>query len=239
MCGRYGRRGDKQKIAEAFHARIDQENEYGVAPSYNIGPQTFQPVIRLNHDQMDRELTMMRWGLLPFWSKDAKVPFNTINAKAESVATSPAYREPFKRRRCLIPAEWFYEWAKVDEKSKQPFAIGLKSGQMFALAGLWDKWTDKANGNSLATFTVVTTDPNELMQKIHTRMPVILKPSDYDRWLEPGDPNRLPVDLLRPYPTEEMIAWRVGKAVGNVRNDDHSLIKPLDASPGTADATLF
>jgi putative SOS response-associated peptidase YedK len=110
---------------------------------------------------------------------------------------------------------------------------------MFAFAGLWDRWTDKASGNALQTFTVITTDPNELMQKIHTRMPVILKPSDYDRWLEPGDPNRLPVDLLRPYPAEEMVAWRVGKSVGNVRNNDPSLITPIDATPGVGESTLF
>ncbi len=237
MCGRYGRRADKQAIAEAFHARIDQENEYGVLPSYNIGPQTFQPTIRLNPEQMDRELTMMRWGLLPFWSKDSNVPFSTINAKAESVATSPAYREPFKRRRCLIPAEWVYEWRKLDEKTKQPYAIQLKSGVMFAFAGLWDRWTDKASGNALQTFTIITTDPNELMQKIHTRMPVILRPADYDRWLDPGDPTRLPVDLLRPYPAEEMVAWKVARSVGNVKNDNPSLIQPVDASPSVEEVT--
>jgi putative SOS response-associated peptidase YedK len=229
MCGRYGRRADKQRIAEWFHAHntsVFDESTYG--PSYNVAPQSFQPIVRLSLETGDRELTVMRWGLVPFWSKDGETAYSTINAKAETIATSPAYREAWKRRRCLVPAEWFYEWQKTGEKTKQPFAIGMKDRGMFAFAGLWETWTDKATGRVLETYTIITTDPNELMEKIHTRMPVILRQRDYERWMAPADPAHLPVDLLRPYPAEEMVAWKVDSAVGNVRNNRPELVEPVE-----------
>ena len=178
----------------------------------------------------------MRWGLVPYWSKDGKALFSTINAKSETVATSPAFREAWKSRRCLLPADWFYEWQKLDEKTKQPFAIALKNDEMFAFAGLWETWKNKTTGQKLRTYTVLTTDPNELMEPIHNRMPVILTTKDYGRWMAATDPAYLPVDLLRPYPTEEMKALKVGKAVGNTRNNDATLVEPLkgyEASPTT------
>ncbi len=196
-------------------------------PSYNIAPQSFQPVVRLDPETGERELTVMRWGLVPFWAKDAKMAFNTINAKAETVATSPAYREPWKRRRCLVPADWFYEWRKVDAKAKQPYAIALKDDGLFAFAGLWDTWKNKASGEELQTYTILTTDPNELLKPIHNRMPVIVARRDYERWIAPAEPSKLPVDLLRPYPAEEMTAWKVSRAVGNVQNDNPGLIVPV------------
>jgi putative SOS response-associated peptidase YedK len=169
----------------------------------------------------------MRWGLVPFWAKDGKMAFNTINAKAETITTSPTYREALKRRRCLVPADWFYEWQKVDAKTKQPYAIAMENAELFAFAGLWDKWKDKATGQTLDTYTVITTDPNELMEPIHNRMPVIVPPKDYSRWMAPADPAHLPVDLLRPYPADEMKAWKVSRAVGNVRNNSPGLIMPV------------
>jgi putative SOS response-associated peptidase YedK len=226
MCGRYGRRADKQRIAEWFHTHnTDVFDDSYLSPSYNVAPQTFQPIVRLDPESGERELTVMRWGLVPFWSKDGKSTFNTINAKAETVATSPVYREPWKRRRCLVPADWFYEWKKIDEKTKQPFAIAMKDDSLLAFAGLWDAWKDKASGEELQTYTILTTDPNELLKPIHNRMPVILKPQDYERWLTPGDPARPPVDLLRPFDADEMKAWKVGKNVGNTRNNFPSLIE--------------
>ena len=231
MCGRYGRRGDKQRIAEWMQTHdtnvFEEVDETPIAPSYNVAPQSFQPVVRLNPDSGKRELIVMRWGLVPFWSKDGKAPFSTINAKSESVETSPAFREAWRRRRCLVPADWFYEWQRLDEKNKQPFAISQKDDAMFAFAGLWDSWKDKSTGQKLRTFTILTTDPNGLMEPIHNRMPVILHPRDYDRWLASTAPALLPIDLLRPYPAEEMKAWKVSKAVGNTRNDNPSLIERL------------
>lgn len=237
MCGRYGRRADKQRIAEWMqtHNTSVFDDSY-LAPTYNAAPQSFQPVVRLDGDTGERELAIMRWGLIPFWAKDAKIAYSTINARAETIATSATYREAFKKRRCLVPADWFYEWKKIDAKTKQPYAIALKDDSIFAFAGLWETWKDKATDQSLQTYTIITTDPNELMETIHTRMPVILEPRDYARWLEPGDPSRPPIDLLRPYPAEKMRAWPVSQRVGNVRNNGPDLIDPIE--PGSP-STLF
>jgi putative SOS response-associated peptidase YedK len=229
MCGRYGRRADKQRIAEWFQTHnTDVFNDpEPLPPSYNIAPQTFQPVVRFDPVSGERELTFMRWGLVPFWSRDETAAFNTINAKAETVSTSPAYREPWKRRRCLVPADFFYEWKKIDEKTKQPYAIAMKDSGLFAFAGLWDTWKNKASGDELQTYTILTIDPNELLKPIHNRMPVIVARKDYERWVAPAEPSHLPVDLLRPYPAEEMTAWKVSRDVGNVRNNNPGLIAPI------------
>jgi len=225
MCGRYYRRADKQGIAEAF--RIGVPPSFEILPDYNVAPQTFQPVVRLERESGQRELAQLRWGLIPFWAKDAKIGSSGINAKAETIATNALFREAMRRRRCLIPADGFFEWQKLNAKARQPWAIGLRDGALFALAELWERWKDPATGEPLETYTVITTDANELIGTIHDRMPVILAPKDYDRWLAPGDPARLPVDLLRPFPAEEMTAWRVAAAVGNVRNNEPSLCAPV------------
>jgi putative SOS response-associated peptidase YedK len=229
MCGRYGRRADKQRIAEWMQTHnTDVFDDSYLAPSYNVAPQSLQPVVRLDSETGERELTVMRWGLIPFFAKDAKIAYSTINARAETVATSPVFREPMKRRRCLVPATGFYEWQTLDKKSKQPWAIELVDGNLFAFAGLWDRWKDKATGQPLETYTIITTDPNELLETIHDRMPVILSPQDYSRWLDPGEPSRLPIDLLRPFPAEELRAWKVSAAVGNVKNNFPELRLPAD-----------
>jgi putative SOS response-associated peptidase YedK len=199
-----------------------------LAPSYNVAPQSLQPVVKLDSETGERQLTIMRWGLIPFFAKDAKIEYSTINARAETVATSPVFREPMKRRRCLVPATGFYEWQPLDKKSKQPWAIELVDGNLFAFAGLWDRWKDKATGQSIETYTIITTDPNDLMEPIHNRMPVILSPQAYSRWLDPGEPSRLPLDLLRPYPAREMRVWKVSSAVGNVGNNGPELRLPTD-----------
>ena len=231
MCGRYGRRADKQRIAEwmqTHHADVFDDSY--LAPCYNVTPQSLQPVVRLDNETGERKLTIMRWGLIPFWAKDAKIAYSTINAKAETVTTSPAFKEAMKRRRCLVPADLIYEWQKIDAKTKQPYAIGMRDGSLFAFAGLWEAWKDKVTRQVLETYTIITADPNELMEPIHDRMPVIVAAKDYGRWLEPGDPTRLPVDLLRPYPAEEMTAWKVSSAVGNVRNNSPDLCQPLESA---------
>ncbi|HEY3705172.1 MAG TPA: SOS response-associated peptidase [Terracidiphilus sp.] len=235
MCGRYYRRSDKQQIAEAF--RLGLPTTFEILPSYNVAPQTFQPIVRLNEETGERELASLRWGLVPFWSNNARIAYSTINAKAETLATSPTFREALKRRRCLIPLDGFYEWQTINARSKQTYAVNLKNSNLFAVAGLWDRWKDKATGQALETFTLITTDPNELMEPFHNRMPVIVPAADYERWLAPADPERLPVDVLRPYPEEEMAAWKVGASVGNVRNDSPDLIAP--AEDGPVQATLF
>jgi putative SOS response-associated peptidase YedK len=149
------------------------------------------------------------------------------STKAETVATAPAFREAFKTRRCLVPADAFYEWQKIDAKTNQPFAIGMKDSSPYAFAGLWERWRDPATKEPLETFTVITTDANELPEPMHDRMPVILEPKDYDRWLQHGDPARPPIDLLRAFPAGQMTAWKVDSRVGNVRNDDEGCIASL------------
>ena len=224
MCGRYARRSDKQKIAELFAIHGPVIPDFG--PSWNVAPQTFQPVVRLNRDTGQREIVLMRWGLIPYWAKNPSIGLLTINAKAETITTTPAFREAIKYRRCLVPADAFYEWQKFGAKNKVPFAIALKDDQPYAFAGLWERWTDSKAGVELLTFTVITTDPNEVVEPLHDRMPVIIAEKDYNRWLQPGDPKRPPIDLLRPYDAGKMAAWRVGKAVGNVKNDSPGLLLP-------------
>ncbi len=200
------------------------------ASSYNIAPQSVQPVVRLNPGSGRREFAMQRWGLVPDWAKDAKLGYSTFNARAEEAARKPAFREALKKRRCLVPADAFYEWQKIDAKTKQPFAIALKSGEPFAFAGLWESW-QPAQGPPLETFTILTTSPNEIMKPIHNRLPAILEPDDYARWLAPGDPEKPPMELLRPFPAEKMRAWTVSSRVGNVRNNDPGLIYRIQPSP--------
>jgi len=233
MCGRYYSKSDKQKIAEAF--RVKAPDSLVIFPSYNVAPQTFQPVIRID-DEGNREIVKMRWGLVPFWAKDEKMAYSTINAKAETVATTAAYREPFKRRRCLVPASGFYEWMKLDAKNKQPYAITVTGQDVIAFAGVWDTWKDKTTGEMLETFSIITTDPNGLMKPeqgpaIHDRMPVIIEPKNYDRWLDEADPAHLPLDLLRPFLSDLMKAWKVGKDVGNVRNNTPELCEEIWNEP--------
>lgn len=223
MCGRFARRSTREVLADWFG--VDLEDLPPFPASYNVAPQSVQPVVRQNPETGAKEFALLRWGLVPSWAKDAKIGYSTINARAEEAANKPAFRDALRKRRCLVPADAFYEWAKRDAKTKQPFAFGLKSGAPFALAGLWERWRPK-EGEPLETFTILTTDANELVEPAHNRMPVILEPKDYSRWLEPAAPERLPVDLLRPLPAEQMVSWPVSDRVGNVRNDDPDLLEP-------------
>ena len=223
MCGRFARKSTQEVLADWFG--VELEDMPWFAPTYNAAPQSVQPVVRLNRDSAQREFALLRWGLVPFWAKDAKLGYSTFNARAEEIAAKPAFREALKKRRCLVPADAFYEWQRLDPKNKQPYAIALRDGGPYAFAGLWERWQPK-EGEALETFTILTTDPNELMEPIHNRMPVILEPRDYARWLDAGDPARPPIDLLRPYPAEKMRAWPVSGRVGNVRNNDAELLAP-------------
>ena len=180
----------------------------------------------------------MRWGLIPYWAKDASIGLRTINAKAETITTAPAFREAIKYRRYLVPADCFYEWQRLNAKTKQPFAIAMKDGKPYALAGLWERWKDRKAGTELLTFTVITTDPNEVVEQLHDRMPCIIPEKDYDRWLKPGDPGRPPIDLLRPFDADKMTAWKVDKAVGNVKNDSPELIEPASTTPNHVDESI-
>lgn len=249
MCGRYLRRSDKQRIAEAFHVAKGLADLVLPPWDYNVAPTTFQPVIREQRETGERELALMRWGLVPHFAKDLKnFAYSTINARAEALSTSAMFREPFEQRRCLVPADGFYEWKKLavetlfgpdptakpkkkDGAAKQPYAFTLASGEPFAFAGLWDLWKDPTGGY-LESYTIITTTPNELTSAVHDRMPVILRPQDYGLWLShpPVEKTAPPVPhlelqaLLRPYPAERMQAQEAHMDVGNVRNNHTGLL---------------
>jgi putative SOS response-associated peptidase YedK len=226
VCGRYYRRSDKQRLAEAF--KLGKLPEGFVLPDwdYNVAPTTFQPVIRHNKQTADRELVLMRWGMVPHFTKSLAnfKGLATINAKAESLMKSAIWRIPFQRRRCLIPADGFYEWKKLDPKTKQPYAFSMSNGAPFAFAGLWDAWKDSVNDQWLQRFTIITTTPNQLTATVHNRMPVILHPDDYEEWLMRVDGEEPPTALLRPFPADEMKAREAHKDVGNVRNNSPALL---------------
>jgi putative SOS response-associated peptidase YedK len=238
MCGRFARRSTQEILADWFGVPLEEMPWF--EPTFNAAPQSTQPVVRLNRDTGGREFALLKWGLVPFWAKDAKVGYTTFNARAEEAPAKPAYRDAFKKRRCLVPADAFYEWRRIDAKSKQPYAFATKAGEPCAFAGLWESWKPK-DGSPLETFTILTTDPNALVEPMHNRMPAILEPHDYERWLDAGDPSRPPVDLLRPYPAEKMRAWRVSDRVGNVRNNDATLLDAIEerARAETPDRLTF
>ena len=237
MCGRYFRQSDKQRIAEAFHLKegaLGEAAPLELAPSFNIAPTSMQPVIVADRESGARTLRVMRWGLVPYWAKDPKaLGLSTINAKAETVMEKAMWREPFLKRRCLVPADGFYEWKRVDAKTKQPYAFRMKAGGPLAFAGVWEHWRAPDRSVAWDSFSILTTDPNELAAQVHTRMPVILKPADYDRWLRAGDEAQPPLDLLRPYDAEAMTMHPVDPRVGNVRNDEPGLCTEWQCPPNS------
>lgn len=171
MCGRFQLTLPFSELVRLYNLT----NSVNLRPRYNLAPTQDAAVVR-SDPEGGRRLDLMRWGLIPFWAKDAKVGYAMFNAMAETVATKPAFREPFKARRCIVPATGFYEWQKLDAKTKQPFAIVPTDAAVFSLAGLWERWTDKVSGETVHSCTILTTTPNELCATIHDRMPVILAP---------------------------------------------------------------
>jgi putative SOS response-associated peptidase YedK len=221
MCGRYRLTRADKEIRERFDVPID---DGGLSPEaewtarYNIAPTQPVAVVRQDAALPRRRLTQMRWGLIPYWAKDPAVGYKMINARAESVAEKPAYRESFRSRRCLIPADGFYEWRK-DKGSKQPFHFGMADDTVFAFAGLWDSWRSP-DGKPLETCSILTTTPNALLEDIHDRMPVILRPEDYELWLDPGfQKTDALADFLRPFPPAQMRRYQVSTLVNQVKND--------------------
>jgi putative SOS response-associated peptidase YedK len=170
----------------------------------------------------------MRWGLIPSWAKDLKIGYSTFNARAEGIETNAAFRGAWKAgRRCLVITDGFYEWRKGD---KQPFAIARANGKMTVMAGLWETWISP-EGETIKSCTMITTDPNEMIEPPHDRMPVILAEEDWPKWLGEMEASEAEIRaLLKPYPAAQMTLWPVGRNVGNVRNDGPDLIKPLEIS---------
>ena len=218
MCGRFTLRSKASDVAEVFG--LDSLPD--LPPRFNIAPTQGVPIVRLGEDG-ERHLSLVHWGLIPFWAKDAAIGNRMINARGDTVASKPAFRQSFIKRRCLIVADGFYEWQKTGGSKKQPFYIRLKNDRPFGFAGLWDRW--KHDGTAIESCTIITTDANELMAPIHDRMPVIVPPDSYDVWLDPAvqDPERLQ-PLLTAYPAEELTAYPVSTVVNNPRNEQPECI---------------
>jgi putative SOS response-associated peptidase YedK len=222
MCGRYRLSRSKELLAEHFNVEPDDDWE----PRYNIAPTQNVPVIRQHPDRPKRWGSQIRWGLIPAWAKDASIGFKMINARAETVATKPAYRDVLRKRRCLIPADGFYEWAK-DGRAKTPFCFTMADNSTFAFAGIWDSWRNP-QGQTVETCSIITTTPNALLADIHDRMPVILPDDAYDLWLDPGfqKPDAL-CDLLKPFEPTRMRRYEVSSRVNLVQNDDPACAEPV------------
>lgn len=232
MCSRYVRWITLEEIGEFEEFSDFQVPPEPLAVTYNAAPQSVQPIIRLA-DTAEPTIALAQWGLIPSWARDFKIGQRTINARAEDLLAKPSFRDSVKTKRCLIPANCFYEW-----REKQPYAIGMQDGRPFCFAGLWDRWRNSA-GVTINSFTVITTAPNDLIQPLHDRMPCILPRAAYLRWMNAREPINSALNLLRPYPAEQMRAWRVGKAVGNVRNDNPGLVQELAVDePNESHATL-
>ena len=235
MCGRVVQKTPLAEIRVLFEMVNPVPN---AAATYNGAPTQNLAVVRLDAEG-SRSLDLLRWGLIPSWAKDKAIRPRLINAMAETVATKPSFRDAFRRRRCLVPVDFFYEWQKTgggkqssgkQPSGRQPYAVGLADGLPMALAGLWERWRDPEDGAALQTFTVITGPPNELVAPIHNRMPVILPRQAWRSWLgeERAEPDEL-LALLRPYPAEAMRAYKVAPRVGNVRNNDPELLTPIAA----------
>ena len=222
MCGRF----------TLFEADKILSKEFGVSgiptlsPRYNIAPSQPVTAVRATFTGSGRELALLRWGLIPSWSKDPAIGNRLINARAETASEKPSFRNAFRRHRCLIPASGFYEWRR-QELGKQPYFVRMRDERLFSFAGLWDRWESPDKG-VIETCTILTTVANAVLAPIHDRMPVILPPREYDRWLDPAlrDPDAL-APLLVPFPPEEMLAFPVSPRVNTPTVDDEKCISPL------------
>jgi putative SOS response-associated peptidase YedK len=218
MCGRFASHRPVDEIRAIFGTGNPPPN---APPRFNVAPTQEALVVRLHPETHARHLDLLRWGLVPHWAKDAKSVRQPINARSETAAGAPMFRDAMARRRCLVPADAFYEW-QATERGKTPFAIARADGEMMALAGLWEGWRG-ADGTVLRTFTILTTDANAKLRPLHERMPVVLEPPDWPVWL--GEAEGEHGALLRPSAAAFRV-WEVSTRVNNVRNDDAALLTP-------------
>lgn len=220
MCGRFQLSVKGKHISERFNVEVFDEK---YSPSYNCAPSQNLAVIT---NEEPEKLNYFKWGLIPFWSKDPKIGSKLINARAESISEKASFKTAFAKRRCLIPANGFYEW-KRDGKDKTPYRIFLRSEDIFAMAGIWEAWKD-AEDKTLNTFSIITTAPNSLMKTIHNRMPVILNKNDEKAWLFENDPSFLKT-LLQPAESDIMNAYQISSKVNSPANNSPELIEEIEA----------
>lgn len=223
MCGRYAIYGPVSRNNREILEFLDRQLEF--EPSYNAAPTQQLPVFRIGR-KGERELRPMRWGLIPYWAKNVAIGAKMINARADSVAEKPAFRSAFLQRRCLVPMSGFYEWKKGSPQ-KVPYYIHLLNAETFAAAGLYEYWPGKDGAPPIESYTIITTDANELVGNLHDRMPAILHESDYETWLTPRDQDAAGLEsLLKPFSAEEMRAYPVGPGVNSAKNNGPELIAP-------------
>lgn len=205
--------------------RLTTDLNVPIPRRFNLAPTQTAPIVRATADG-GREVAMLRWGLVPSWAKDLSVGSRMINARAETVATKPAFRSALRSRRCLIPISGFYEWQQLEDR-KQPWYIHMKAEPLFMLAGLWERWVPP-DGDPIETYTIITTTANELLARFHERMPVILPPVHHDRWLDPAENDvAFLQSLLVPYSTDEMEAYEVRTLVNRASVDEPACIEPF------------
>ena len=216
MCGRVIQSSSPLRLAIVEGLGVSDSRMGNVRPRYNAAPSQELLVIRQNHDTGERSLDLIKWGLIPYWCRDLKGGRKPINAKAESVSRLPMFRDAYAERRCIVPVDGFFEWRAIKgARAKQPYAIAMKDGAPFGLAGLWENWRNPATGEWERTFVVITVSSNDLVGQIHDRMPAILEPASYNRW---------PRDLLITYPSDPMTMWPISTRVNSPDNDDPSLL---------------
>lgn len=234
MCGRFTLRTPMSQLAERFlfdlgDCPVGSPEE--PRPRYNVAPSQLVAALRQEDPAGPRQLWFPRWGLIPSWAKDPAIAYKMINARGETVAEKPSFRHAFRRRRCLVLADGYYEWQKERGGRKLPFYIRLRGGAPFAFAGLWERW-QTPEGDPRETCTIITTDANELTHSIHPRMPVILDGGDHEAWLRsPAEEAERLLDALRPYPSDAMEMYRVSTLVNSPKNESPACIEPLDEPP--------
>ena len=223
MCNRYRLTHSKQYLADRFQATADEIEE---RPRYNIAPTQPVLIVRKEQGKKIRHFTTMRWGLIPSWAKDVSIGNRTLNARSETVTTTPAFRDSILTKRCLIPADGFYEWRKMGSV-KQPYCFEVGDRELFAFAGLWDERTSP-DGEVIESCTILTTNPNSLVEDLHNRMPVIVAPDKYDLWLDPDVTDFEAIrDILKPYDAAQMRCYPVSRKLNNSKIDNAEAASPV------------
>ena len=228
MCGRYVLKATLEELKNTYGAVPD--GTFPVEPNYNVAPSHHMPVIledeQKDDNTPDRIIRPHRWGLVPFWADSIKTGYSMINARGESLSKKKSFQKPFKSQRCIVPASGFYEW-KTTDSGKFPHFIQRKESDLMHFAGLWEEWEDPENGETVNSYTIITTDANKPMQELHDRMPAMLMPEEFETWLDPSfhDTHALE-DLIHPWPDDDIRFYRVNKEVGNVSNNRPELIEP-------------